>query len=597
MEFEMPQNESSIIKVFGVGGGGSNAVNHMYEQGIKDVDFYVCNTDQQALDESPVPNKIQLGMSLTHGRGAGSKAEVGRDAVLENIEEIKEVLNNNTKMLFITAGMGGGTGTGAAPIIAKLAKEMGILTVAIVTYPFAFEGKRRARQAQEGLETLRDSVDTLLVINNDRLREVYGNLSLKDAFANADDILTTGAKGIAEIITVSGYINIDFEDVRTVLTDSGVAIMGSAKASGENRAIESVQTALTSPLLNDNNIEGARDILLYIASSEEHAITMDEIAEITDYIQDEAGLSADVIWGTGTDEQLGENVAVTIIATGFNSKKEVEGINIKEKVKEKVVHELRPDLESNLTQTPMITAPTNEVATPEGWELKTVEPKIQIDQEKPLSTPVQQNLFEESDECEAEEVTNNNDIEVSAEECDLVETNANVEETNVTGEAISTTQFELEDEATSEVLEEFIVSETETTTSVNEVPKKVVYDLYSDDLEKDQQETTANQQTELQTIQATPQVETEATPFNRALTEEEKLRKSQERVGLIKQLVNKKLARPSNIDELEKEPAFIRRKVNLTRVNHSSENQVSRYNLDSDSDLRTNNSFLHDNVD
>ena len=296
MKFDLPKNQSSIIKVVGVGGGGSNAVNHMFSQGIDGVDFLVCNTDQQALDISPVPHKIQLGSTLTEGRGAGSIPEVGKNAAIENIDQIREILKTNTKMVFITAGMGGGTGTGAAPIIAEAAKELGILTVGIVTLPFAFEGRKRKLQASEGIKEIKQYVDTLLVINNDKLREIYGNLSVGAAFDHADNVLTTASKGIAEIITRIGYINVDFEDVRTVMSEGGVAIMGSAAAGGENRAITAVEHALTSPLLNDNNILGAKYILLNISFGTEELL-MDEISDITDYIQDEAGESADINFG------------------------------------------------------------------------------------------------------------------------------------------------------------------------------------------------------------------------------------------------------------------------------------------------------------
>lgn len=326
MNFNLPKEDSSIIKVIGVGGGGSNAVNHMYRQGIRGVDFVVCNTDQQALDMSPVPKKIALGSSLTEGRGAGAQAEVGRNAAIENLDEIKEVLENNTKMVFITAGMGGGTGTGAAPVIAEAARELGILTVGIVTIPFTFEGRKRKNQAEKGLEELKKHVDTVLVICNDKLRDMYGNLTLRDAFDKADDVLSIGAKGIAEIITIEGYVNVDFEDVRTVMTNSGVAIMGSATTSGEDRASKAVEQALASPLLNDNNIFGASNILLYINSGKDE-VTMDEVAEITDHIQEEAGLDADVIWGNGSDEDLGDKLSITIIATGFSGDKreKIEG--------------------------------------------------------------------------------------------------------------------------------------------------------------------------------------------------------------------------------------------------------------------------------
>jgi cell division protein FtsZ len=318
MEFDLPKDADSIIKVIGVGGGGSNAVNHMYNQGITGVDFIVCNTDRQALDISPVPCKIQLGTSLTDGRGAGSIPEIGKNSAVENIDEIKSLLSVNTKMVFVTAGMGGGTGTGAAPVIAQVAKEMGILTVGIVTVPFSFEGRKRRQQAEEGLDEMRKNVDTLLVINNERLREISGNLTIGNAFCQADDVLTMAAKGIAEVISITGAINVDFNDVNTVMKDSGVAIMGSAMAEGENRAINAVKEALTSPLLNDNDISGAKYVLLYINYGAEEVL-MDEISDITDYIQDEAGSTADVIWGHGKDDSLGNNLSVTIIATGFNS--------------------------------------------------------------------------------------------------------------------------------------------------------------------------------------------------------------------------------------------------------------------------------------
>ena len=348
MKFDLPKDQSSIIKVIGVGGGGSNAVNHMYRQGIKGVDFIVCNTDHQALDISPVPVKIQLGQSLTEGRGAGSIPDVGKNAAIENLDDIKEILEKNTKMVFVTAGMGGGTGTGAAPVIAQAARELGILTVGIVTVPFTFEGRKRRTQAEMGLDKMRDCVDTLLVINNDKLREKYGNLSLINAFEQADDVLAIAAKGIAEVISVTGQINVDFNDVNTVMKDSGVAIMGSSEADGEDRAIKCVESALASPLLNDNNIKGAKYVLLNITYGK-NAVLMDEISEITDYIQEEAGSTADVIWGHGYDENLEEKLCVTIIATGFKTSPNT-GLPEKEPRKKKI------DLEDSSRPT-MITQP------------------------------------------------------------------------------------------------------------------------------------------------------------------------------------------------------------------------------------------------
>ena len=316
MIFDLSRDDKSIIKVLGVGGGGSNAVQHMYGQGIVGVDFAICNTDSQALEASPVPTKLRLGPNLTEGRGAGSIPDVGKEACIESVEEVRAFLADNTKMLFITAGMGGGTGTGAAPIIAKISKEMGILTVAIVTLPFTFEGRRRSTQGLSGLEELKQNVDTLVIISNDKLRAIHGNLTLREAFGHADDILTTAAKGIAEIITVAGYVNVDFEDVNTVMKDSGVAIMGTARAKGEHRAKEAVDRALNSPLLEDNNIKGAQHILVNIASGTRE-VTMDEISEITEFVQEEAGFGTDLIWGNCYDESLEEELSVTVIATGF----------------------------------------------------------------------------------------------------------------------------------------------------------------------------------------------------------------------------------------------------------------------------------------
>jgi cell division protein FtsZ len=360
MEFDLPKETSSIIKVIGVGGGGSNAVNHMYNQGIIGVDFIVCNTDRQALDISPVPLKIQLGPSLTEGRGAGSLPEIGKNAAIENIDEIRELLGKNTKMVFITAGMGGGTGTGAAPVIAEVAREMNILTVGIVTVPFNFEGRKRRQQAEEGLERIRQNVDTLLVINNERLREITGNLTISNAFSQADDVLTVAAKGIAEVISVTGSMNVDFNDVNTVMRNSGRAIMGSASAEGENRAVNAVQQALASPLLNDNDISGAQYVLLNITYGNKEVL-MDEITEITDYIQDEAGSTADVIWGHGFDPSLGDKLSVTLIATGFKSNHPISGF---EKAPERTVvtldleqkNEIKEQLSSPTQSTPFINA-------------------------------------------------------------------------------------------------------------------------------------------------------------------------------------------------------------------------------------------------
>lgn len=317
MDFTLPKSNDCIIKVIGVGGGGSNAINHMFRQGIKDVDFAVCNTDAQALLNSPVPLKVQLGASLTEGRGAGNKPEIGCQAAEESVRELEQALEDKTKMVFITAGMGGGTGTGAAPVIAEIAKKMGLLTVGIVTIPFRNEGRQRIKHAIEGIQELEKHVDSLLVINNERIREIYGDFPISKAFSKADDILATAAKGIAEIITCHGFINVDFEDVKTVMSNSGVSVMGSFIANGENRALKAAEGALNSPLLNNNDIRGAKNILVNITSGEEEEVTMDEMNLINEYVQEKAGNSADLIYGVAIDPGLGDNLSVTIIATGF----------------------------------------------------------------------------------------------------------------------------------------------------------------------------------------------------------------------------------------------------------------------------------------
>jgi cell division protein FtsZ len=336
-KFEIPKQHKSIIKVIGVGGGGSNAVNHMFFQGIKDVEFVVCNTDQQALNSSPVPYKLQIGTNLTEGLGCGANPEVGRNAAIESKEMIREMLDDGTRMVFITAGMGGGTGTGAAPVIAKIAKDMDILTVGIITMPFQWEGKRKFQQAMQGVETLRQNCDTVLVILNDKLREVYGNLGIAKAFAEADNVLTTAAKGIAEIITLAGYVNVDFQDVRTVMLNAGAAVMGSAETRGENRARKAAEEALASPLLDNRDIMGAKRILLSIISGVEAELSMDELSEITEYIQSQSGEEAEVIFGHGLDAELGDRIRVTVIATGFTSENQIE---LRKKVEEKRVHDL-----------------------------------------------------------------------------------------------------------------------------------------------------------------------------------------------------------------------------------------------------------------
>lgn len=391
-KFEIPKHHKSIIKVIGVGGGGSNAVNHMYNQGIKDVEFIICNTDSQALKTSPVPNKLQIGVNLTEGLGAGANPEKGKNAAIESKEDIRELLSDDTKMLFVTAGMGGGTGTGAAPVIAKVARELDILTVGIVTAPFSFEGKKKTAQAMEGIKALKESCDTVLVILNDKLLEIYGNLSISQAFAQADNILTTAAKGIAEIITVPGIVNVDFQDVRTVMKDSGAAVMGSVTTEGENRAIRAAEEALASPLLDNKDILGAQKILLSIVSGDQAELGVNELNEITEYIQDKAGDDAEVIFGHGLDPELGDKLRVTVIATGFHAPNYLEGpVNLGRKV---------IDLETNKPvtgrQIPLFDSSANEVEK-EEMEIKPVEKKPEPARTYTFEMPKRSTTEEETD--------------------------------------------------------------------------------------------------------------------------------------------------------------------------------------------------------
>lgn len=349
--FSLPENTGAAIKVVGVGGGGGNALNYMFKQGIHDVDFVVCNTDAQALEASPVPIKVQLGSALTEGRGAGNKPEVGKQAAIENIEDVKQALSQKTKMVFVTAGMGGGTGTGGAPVIAEACNVQGYLTVGIVTIPFRNEGKRRIKQAVEGISEMEKHVDALLIINNERIREMYGDFGISEAFSKADNVLATAAKGIAEIITVPGYINVDFADVETVMRKSGLALMGTGISSGKDRAAEAVEKALNSPLLNNNDIRGAKNILLNITSGTQE-VTMDEVGVITDYLQNKAGFEADLIWGNGKDESLGEEISVTLIATGFGKSSIAEFTG--ERKMEKETHQLKEDVEEKQPVKPAV---------------------------------------------------------------------------------------------------------------------------------------------------------------------------------------------------------------------------------------------------
>ena len=486
MNFELPVERSSIIKVIGVGGGGSNAINHMHKLGIKDVNFVVVNTDAQALKQSPVGVKIQIGASLTEGRGAGSKPEVGRNAAIESLEELQDILLSNTRMIFLTAGMGGGTGTGAAPVIAKAARELGILTVAIVTIPFRFEGQQRFNQAIDGLNELKEYVDSLLVINNEKLREIYGDLGLSVAFSKADNVLATAAKGIAEIITVPGYVNVDFADVQTVMSNSGVAIMGSAIASGENRALKAIQDAVSSPLLNNNDITGAKNVLLNITSGT-NEVTMDEVGIITDYVTKSVAKSTNIIWGTCNDPSLEEKVSVTVIATGFETNT-IPELHQRKKSAGKVI----------LTET------TNNA--------------------RPADTP-----FEIKDK--------------------------------------SSREFKPMDGMTVKQLD------PETGRSID---KSLQFDLFSENGDK------AGRRTPIDARRAAERVK-------QIKSSQEKIKESFPDVS------------GDNIEDLENEPAYMRKKVVIEDIKHSEENNLSKFTLsedpDSENKLSPENPYLHDNVD
>ena len=408
ISFDLPKNQSNVIKVIGVGGGGSNAINHMFKQGINGVDFIVCNTDSQALQNSSVPNKIQLGVNLTEGLGAGANPDVGHQSAIESIGEIEKMLDSNTKMVFITAGMGGGTGTGAAPVIAQLAKERDILTVGIVTLPFLFEGKVRQEQAIIGIEKLRKQVDSLIVINNNKLREVYGNLGFKAGFSKADEVLATASRGIAEVITHHYTQNIDLRDAKTVLYNSGTAIMGSATALGENRAKEAIIAALDSPLLNDNKITGAKNVLLLIVSGT-NEITIDEIGEINDHIQNEAGNNANIIMGVGEDETLGDAISVTIIATGFDVEQQNEIVNTEPK---KIIHTLEEEQRSvhNLINTPVTTFNLNDSPSDVTAERVVFELEEEIEEEAPVVLEVKKPVMDNDELIVMSEFIKNLDV-------------------------------------------------------------------------------------------------------------------------------------------------------------------------------------------
>ena len=647
ISFDLPKNQSNVIKVIGVGGGGSNAINHMFKQGIKGVDFIVCNTDSQALENSAVPNKIQLGVTLTEGLGAGANPDVGQQSAIESISEIEKMLDSNTKMVFITAGMGGGTGTGAAPVIAQLAKERGILTVGIVTKPFQFEGKVRYEQALLGVEKLRKQVDSLIVINNNKLREVYGNLGFKAGFSKADEVLATASRGIAEVITHHYTQNIDLKDAKTVLSDSGTAIMGSAVASGENRAKEAIIAALDSPLLDDNKITGAKNVLLLIVSGTSE-ITIDEIGEINDHIQTEAGFNANIIMGVGDDDSLGEDIAVTIIATGFNVEQQNDIVNTEPK---KIIHTLGSEQKlvqdlSNNKEIPNFDFSTFETETTQKeekivFELMEDEVEFDIVAEVPaevLETPILETPTFTMDLVPTSEFLKNIEVtfEIVAPELDQEYYFSAPEVNEIEVNSIQPI-FEQEEQIAFSF--DMPIAKTETPKSdnilfqlteetknifVNEpvqfVPMTELNEggivKYSLEEFMDVENKLANS-TPIAAVAEEPIAEElnitvkevemtsnhnpfaeEISPMEMTIEESARII-ADERRRKLKDFNYKFHNNPSRVEELEKEPAYKRTGVDLSTPQQNNSNSRMSFGTDSNNDnqLRSNNSFLHDNVD
>ncbi|NVJ64342.1 MAG: cell division protein FtsZ [Flavobacteriaceae bacterium] len=655
ISFDLPKNQSNVIKVIGVGGGGSNAINHMFQSGINGVDFVVCNTDSQALENSPVPNKIQLGISLTEGLGAGANPEVGEKAAIESQEEVKAMLETNTKMVFITAGMGGGTGTGAAPIIAKHAKDLDILTVGIVTTPFVFEGKMRSDQAQLGIEKLRANVDSLIIINNNKLREVYGNLGFKAGFSKADEVLATAAKGIAEVITHHYTQNIDLRDAKTVLANSGTAIMGSAKASGEGRAQIAIDGALDSPLLNDNKITGAQNVLLLIVSGT-CEITIDEIGEINDHIQSQAGHSANIIMGVGEDDSLGEAISVTVIATGFNAEQQNEIVNTETK---KIIHTLEDDQKAAVDLSDKnylsfeavkdIECEVEEVRS-EVEDTSVVRHTLEFEEE--VNTASENELIPTSDLIRNMEVSYDrvdaydpSIMEIDVNDFEIVEAKPQVQEVVLDHQdeeeeqmtmffdmsiekskkdkepSQQKVQFTLDDEEINwgAVKAMEVIDAVEVTAEPVEVSDVKHYNL-DDYMELEQRfekatATTVTQkqeearqeevvteeelvfETKVVASAPAPSEPAEIDPMESPIKDLLKNR-VEERKRTLKDF-NHKFNNLNRIDEIEKEPAYKRQGIKLSEI--EDETKVSRTSLSSDANddqqLRSNNSFLHDNVD
>ena len=641
ISFDLPKNQSNVIKVIGVGGGGSNAINHMFKQGIKGVDFIVCNTDSQALDNSAVPNKIQLGVNLTEGLGAGANPDIGQQSAIESIADIEKMLDSNTKMVFITAGMGGGTGTGAAPVIAQLAKERDILTVGIVTLPFLFEGKVRQEQALIGINKLRKQVDSLIVINNNKLREVYGNLGFKAGFSKADEVLATASRGIAEVITHHYTQNIDLKDAKTVLSNSGTAIMGSAVATGENRAKEGIMAALDSPLLNDNKITGAKNVLLLIVSGS-NEITIDEIGEINDFIQAEAGHNANIIMGVGDDETLGDAISITIIATGFDVEQQHEIVNVEPK---KIIHTLEDEQKSvhDLTQKsiPSFTWDNNETPVAKTddrivFELLEEEvgepaPSIAINKEELIGmTEFIKNL-----DVTFEIVSPINDLDfiVSTPKVEEVKDMFVVEPKVVETQKQATFSFDLPffntptPEPIAKVEENKVLFELTNETREIKVNEPVQFVPVTELTDKgiirySLEEFTEVENTIIESKPAVAAVEevvpeelnitmkkvdivsnTNTTfenisPMEMTIDETLKFR-ADERRKKLKEFNYKFHNNVSRIDELEKEPAYKRLGIDLSNKQTNSANSRISVGTDSNDDLqlRSNNSYLHDNVD
>lgn len=609
--FDLPKNQSNVIKVIGVGGGGGNAVNHMFSQGINGVDFVICNTDAQALQNSPVPTKIQLGVSLTEGLGAGANPEIGEQAAMESIQEIKEMLSSNSKMIFITVGMGGGTGTGAAPIIAKIARELDLLTIGIVTSPFNFEGKMRNEQAQKGIQKLREYVDSLVVINNNKLREVYGNLGFKAGFSKADEVLSTASRGIAEVITHHYTQNIDLKDAKTVLSNSGTAIMGSASASGINRSEDAISKALDSPLLNDNKITGAKNVLLLIVSGSEE-ITIDEIGEINDYIQAEAKSGVNIIMGVGEDKSLGEAISVTVVATGFNKDQQHVIINSEPDI---IIHPLEDDQEVTIDLTGKKN--TNSIALDEEKIVYDLGEEIEEDFSLIPTTEFIKNIDVVYETIEVENIDDFAITPIGSENDEETDKSLDEDQISFTFD-LPITEVDKKDKDEPRIdIENIEVVEPQVVKPGKKIKEEDVYFSLEEYTELEENLSKASKpdtlETEEEELNFTLHVEDEldindqevidykeVSPLD--LTIAELQQRATERREKMKNFNYKFINKVNkNIDEIEKEPAYKRMGIELDDSSHSSEVNQSRTTLEIDDNediqLRSNNSFLHDNVD